>query len=178
MTVIGNERGTATILRDLDTTLPSLQWVITAYAITFGGFLLVGGRAADISKWSKDDQIDAMERAYEWGDRIPIGLFWKREDLPSLDQLEPVDLSGQADIESEPFSVADLWQPEAPNATASQVQAPPTIGIGGSVAAGKSTIALSVLRLLALKGDRAAAELADAAAEQEAAKEALAKLGV
>jgi EmrB/QacA subfamily drug resistance transporter len=26
----------------------SLQWVITAYAITFGGFLLVGGRAADL----------------------------------------------------------------------------------------------------------------------------------
>src|SRR5438874_6578156 len=24
-----------------------LQWVITAYAITFGGFLLLGGRAAD-----------------------------------------------------------------------------------------------------------------------------------
>jgi 2-oxoglutarate/2-oxoacid ferredoxin oxidoreductase subunit beta len=32
----------------------------------------------------------AMERAYEWGDRIPIGLFWKRDDLLSLDQLEPV----------------------------------------------------------------------------------------
>src|ERR1700710_2966614 len=26
----------------------SLQWVITAYAITFGGFLLLGGRAADV----------------------------------------------------------------------------------------------------------------------------------
>ena len=25
-----------------------LQWVITAYAITFGGFLLLGGRAADL----------------------------------------------------------------------------------------------------------------------------------
>ena len=25
----------------------SLQWVITAYALTFGGFLLLGGRAAD-----------------------------------------------------------------------------------------------------------------------------------
>src|SRR5215470_11187601 len=25
-----------------------LQWVITAYAITFGGFLLLGGRAGDI----------------------------------------------------------------------------------------------------------------------------------
>ena len=27
---------------------PELQWVITAYAITFGGFLLLGGRAADL----------------------------------------------------------------------------------------------------------------------------------
>ncbi len=32
----------------------------------------------------------AMDRAYEWGDTIPIGLFWKRTDLPALDQLEPV----------------------------------------------------------------------------------------
>src|SRR3989441_4774356 len=37
-----------TIGRDLhfsDTTLP---WVVTAYALTFGGFLLLGGRAADL----------------------------------------------------------------------------------------------------------------------------------
>src|SRR5438105_15872444 len=26
----------------------SLQWVITAYALTFGGFLLLGGRMADL----------------------------------------------------------------------------------------------------------------------------------
>jgi hypothetical protein len=32
----------------------------------------------------------AMEKAYTWGEVIPIGLFWKRDDLPSLDQLEPV----------------------------------------------------------------------------------------
>jgi 2-oxoglutarate ferredoxin oxidoreductase subunit beta len=32
----------------------------------------------------------AMDRAYGWGESIPIGLFWKREDVPSLDQLEPV----------------------------------------------------------------------------------------
>src|SRR5579863_1592139 len=29
-------------------TRDNLQWVITAYAITFGGFLLLGGRAADL----------------------------------------------------------------------------------------------------------------------------------
>jgi MFS family permease len=33
---------------DLDFSAANLQWVITAYAITFGGFLLLGGRAADL----------------------------------------------------------------------------------------------------------------------------------
>ena len=32
----------------------------------------------------------AIERGYQWGDEIPIGLFWKRADLPSLEELEPV----------------------------------------------------------------------------------------
>src|SRR3972149_4633912 len=36
----------------------------------------------------------AMEKAYMWGGVIPIGLFWKRDDLPSLDQLEPVLAEG------------------------------------------------------------------------------------
>ena len=34
--------------RSLNFSEQSLQWVITAYAITFGGFLLLGGRAADL----------------------------------------------------------------------------------------------------------------------------------
>jgi len=37
-----------TIGRDLHFTATSLQWVVTAYALTFGGFLLLGGRAADL----------------------------------------------------------------------------------------------------------------------------------
>jgi 2-oxoglutarate ferredoxin oxidoreductase subunit beta len=32
----------------------------------------------------------ALEQGYAWGEVIPIGLFWKRTDLPALDQLEPV----------------------------------------------------------------------------------------
>jgi 2-oxoglutarate/2-oxoacid ferredoxin oxidoreductase subunit beta len=48
------------------------------------------------TKKLEDDSYDptdfhaAMDRAYAWGEEIPIGLFWKREDLASLDQLEPV----------------------------------------------------------------------------------------
>jgi EmrB/QacA subfamily drug resistance transporter len=37
-----------TIGRDLHFTQTSLQWIVTAYALTFGGFLLLGGRAADL----------------------------------------------------------------------------------------------------------------------------------
>jgi EmrB/QacA subfamily drug resistance transporter len=36
------------IARALDFSQANLQWVITAYAISFGGFLLLGGRAADL----------------------------------------------------------------------------------------------------------------------------------
>src|SRR5438105_10000794 len=34
--------------RDLHFAASNLQWVITAYTLTFGGFLLLGGRAADL----------------------------------------------------------------------------------------------------------------------------------
>src|SRR5947209_16310982 len=37
-----------TIGLDLHFSETSLQWVVTAYALTFGGFLLLGGRAADL----------------------------------------------------------------------------------------------------------------------------------
>ena len=31
----------------------------------------------------------ALNKGYEWGDEIPIGLFWKK-DLPALHDLEPI----------------------------------------------------------------------------------------
>jgi MFS family permease len=34
--------------RDLDLAPSSLQWVLTAYALPFGGFLLLGGRLGDL----------------------------------------------------------------------------------------------------------------------------------
>lgn len=37
-----------TIGRNLHFAQADLQWVVTAYALTFGGFLLLGGRAADL----------------------------------------------------------------------------------------------------------------------------------
>jgi 2-oxoglutarate ferredoxin oxidoreductase subunit beta len=32
----------------------------------------------------------ALEKGYQWGDEIPIGVIWKRTDLPALEDLEPV----------------------------------------------------------------------------------------
>jgi len=37
-----------TIVRDMDTTLPSVEWVITGYALTFATFLIIGGRLGDL----------------------------------------------------------------------------------------------------------------------------------
>ena len=37
-----------TIGRKLHMPESALQWVVTGYALTFGGFLLLGGRAADL----------------------------------------------------------------------------------------------------------------------------------
>jgi 2-oxoglutarate ferredoxin oxidoreductase subunit beta len=41
-------------------------------------------------KHDPTDFAAAMKYGYEWGDEIAIGLFWKRTDLPALDDLEPV----------------------------------------------------------------------------------------
>ena len=37
-----------TILHEFGTTLPSLEWVITGYSLTFATFLIIGGRLGDI----------------------------------------------------------------------------------------------------------------------------------
>ena len=37
-----------TLLRDFHTTLPSLQWVITGYVLTFATLLIIGGRLVDV----------------------------------------------------------------------------------------------------------------------------------
>ncbi len=40
----------------------------------------------------------ALEKGFEWGDEIPIGLLWKRTDLPSLEDLEPVLHDGEGPL--------------------------------------------------------------------------------
>ena len=38
-----------TIQQDLDMTDTDLQWIVNAYTLLFGGFLLLGGRAGDLA---------------------------------------------------------------------------------------------------------------------------------
>ncbi len=40
----------------------------------------------------------AIDRGYQWGDEIPIGLFWRRTDLPTLEELEPVLHTGEGPL--------------------------------------------------------------------------------
>jgi 2-oxoglutarate ferredoxin oxidoreductase subunit beta len=45
-------------------------------------------------KHDPTDFAAAMKYGYEWGDEIAIGLFWKRDDLPALHELESVLVEG------------------------------------------------------------------------------------
>lgn len=48
----------------------------------------------------------ALDQAYKWGDEIPIGVFWKRTDLPALEDLEPV-LEEGGPIAHRPLGIPD-----------------------------------------------------------------------
>ncbi len=47
-------------------------------------------RLEDDASYDATDWVAAMEKSTIWGDEIPIGKFYERTDLPSLDQAEPV----------------------------------------------------------------------------------------
>jgi 2-oxoglutarate ferredoxin oxidoreductase subunit beta len=49
----------------------------------------------------------AMATAYQWGEEIPIGLIWRRTDLPSLEDLEPVLHDGSGPLGSRKLGISD-----------------------------------------------------------------------
>ena len=49
----------------------------------------------------------ALEKAYQWDPEIPIGLVWKRTDLPSLEELEPVLHDGQGPLGYRKLGITD-----------------------------------------------------------------------
>ena len=52
------------------------------------------------------DRQAAMAKGFEWGETIPIGLFYKNDDLPALDELEPVLSEGGA-LAGQPLEVSE-----------------------------------------------------------------------
>jgi 2-oxoglutarate ferredoxin oxidoreductase subunit beta len=48
----------------------------------------------DNAEYDPTDWVAAMEKSLQWGDEIPIGRFFERTDLPSLDDAEPVLKAG------------------------------------------------------------------------------------
>ena len=49
----------------------------------------------------------AIERGYQWGEEIPIGLIWKRTDLPALEDLEPVLHDGNGPLGHRKLGLTD-----------------------------------------------------------------------
>ena len=49
----------------------------------------------------------AIERGYQWGEEIPIGLFWKRTDLPTLEELDPVLAAGGGPLAFRELGITD-----------------------------------------------------------------------
>jgi 2-oxoglutarate/2-oxoacid ferredoxin oxidoreductase subunit beta len=49
----------------------------------------------------------AVEKGFIWGEEIPIGLFWKRTDLPSLEDQEPVLHDGQGPLAFRKLGITD-----------------------------------------------------------------------
>jgi EmrB/QacA subfamily drug resistance transporter len=67
-----------TILRDFHTTLPSIEWVITGYALTFASLLIIGGRLGDLFGHRR---IFCIGAALFCGGSLLAALSW---GVPSL----------------------------------------------------------------------------------------------
>jgi len=66
------------IQTDLDFSQANLQWVISAYALVFGGFLLLGGRTADLLGRRRIFMLGLV--AFTIGSLL-CGLAWSEESL-------------------------------------------------------------------------------------------------
>ena len=67
-----------TILRDFDTTLPAVEWVLTGYALTFASLLIIGGRLGDVYGHRR---IFVIGAALFGGGSLLAALSW---NVPSL----------------------------------------------------------------------------------------------
>ena len=94
------------IRTDLDFSQESLQWVITAYAIFFGGVLLLGGRLADLvgrrrlfltglALFTVTSLLDGTRLVGRLTDRLPLAAGARRGVAVARGAVDPDhDVSG------------------------------------------------------------------------------------
>jgi 2-oxoglutarate ferredoxin oxidoreductase subunit beta len=58
-------------------------------------------------RYDPTDFHKALDKGYQWGEEIPIGLLWKRSDLPSLEDLEPVLHDGNGPLAFRKLGITD-----------------------------------------------------------------------
>src|SRR6266540_3602985 len=85
------------IRTDLHFSQESLQWVITAYSILFGGALLLGGRLADLLGRRRLFIIGVALFAVS---SLLAGLAWSEGSLIAFRALQGLDVAGAATITS------------------------------------------------------------------------------
>ena len=107
---------------DLGFSQENLQWVISAYALVFGGFLLLGGRSADllgrrrifmVGTIDLHDRIAALRLAWsdEVADRVPRASGSRRRDDHSGGAVDP-----RRDVRRKVVSATSPWARGEPSA--------------------------------------------------------------
>jgi EmrB/QacA subfamily drug resistance transporter len=118
-----------TIGRALQFSETSLQWVVTAYALTFGGFLLLGGRAADLLGRRR---VLMLGLSVFTGASLSCGLATSE---PLLIAMRAVQGLGAAIMLPAALSIVMSMFPEG-------AERNKALGIWGGIAAGGATVGL------------------------------------
>ena len=90
------------IKTDLHFSQESLQWVITAYSIMFGGFLMLGGRLADLlgrrrlflaglALFTISSLLDGLASSEALADRLPVAAGARGRAALACGPLDPDD---------------------------------------------------------------------------------------
>jgi len=107
---------------DLGFSQENLQWVISAYALTFGGFLLLGGRAADLLGRRRIFLLGLV--VFTLGSLF-AGFAW---DEVSLIAARSVQGLGAAVISPAALSIPRPRSPKAVTGTSRLVSGAPSVG--------------------------------------------------
>ncbi len=118
-----------TIQKDLEFSDADLQWVVNSYTLLFGGFLLLGGRAADILGRKRIFIAGVIVFSVA---SLLNGLAWSSEALIGFRALQGF---GAALVSPAALAIITTTFPEGPERTKA-------LGIWGGIAAGGGAVGL------------------------------------